>query len=157
MKKWLMASAFGATLAYFLDPNSGTRRRNVMADKIKSWTGKGASQAQSQAQYQAGQAYNVVREAVSTAAPHDNDSPDDNTLRDRVESEVFRSPDIGRENVNVDVVGGVVTLRGELLTQAAIDGLVAQVRAIRNVKGVENYLHLPGTPAPNKESAINAS
>jgi len=86
-----------------------------------------------------------------------NLDPDDATLRDRVESEVFRDPETSREHINVNVVGGVVELRGEQRTQDDIDNLVKTVRSIANVKDVHNYLHLPGTPAPNKESALQNS
>jgi osmotically-inducible protein OsmY len=74
-----------------------------------------------------------------------------------VESEIFRNPQTSREHINVNVVGGIVELRGEQAAQGDIDRLVQAVKGIPNVKGVHNYLHLPGTPAPNKESAIEAS
>lgn len=146
----------GAGLAYFFDPGQGARRRNMLIDKVRSMMGQGSRTVANQASYAAGAAYGTVQETVRMRAP-DNPNPDDATLTDRVESEIFRDPNIPKGDININTVDGVVELRGELKTQQAIDDLVAKVRAIPNVKSVHNYLHLPGTPAPNKESALEAS
>lgn len=87
----------------------------------------------------------------------DNPNPDDNTIRDRVETELFRRAWVPKGNLNIDVVDGVVELRGQLKHQSDIDTLIKDARAIQHVKDVRSFLHLPGTPAPNKESAIEAS
>jgi len=87
----------------------------------------------------------------------DNPNPDDNTLRDRVEIELFRRAWVPKGNLNIDVVDGVVELRGQLKHQTDIDTLIKDARAVQHVKDVRSFLHLPGTPAPNKESAIEAS
>ncbi len=87
----------------------------------------------------------------------DNSNPDDNTIRDRVETELFRRAWVPKGNLNIDVVDGVVELRGQLKHQADIDTLIKDARAVQHVKDVRSFLHLPGTPAPNKESAIEAS
>ncbi|GAC1445934.1 MAG: hypothetical protein NVSMB52_08950 [Chloroflexota bacterium] len=87
----------------------------------------------------------------------DNSDPDDSTLRDRIESEIFRDPKTSRQHINVNVANGVVELRGEQATQEDIDTLVKTVHAIANGKDVHNYLHLPGTTAPNKEPEGEAS
>lgn len=151
----LIGGAIGAALAYFLDPSRGASRRNKTVDQFGSKFGQASSSAASTAGYTAGQVQGVMRENV----PHrrDNPNPDDLTLRDRIESEIFRDPKTSRQEMNIDVVDGVVELRGELPSQSAIDDLIARVKNIPDVKGVTSYLHLPGTPAPNKESAIQAS
>jgi osmotically-inducible protein OsmY len=124
-------------------------------DRFMSLFGRGAQQAQQQASYYSGQATGVMRETV----PHtpDNPNPDDNTLKDRVESEIARGPEISRANLNINVADGIVELRGEFKTQQEIDQIVERVRQIPNVKGIHNYLHLPGTPAPNKASVLEVS
>lgn len=75
---------------------------------------------------------------------------DDVTLARKVESEVFRSADAPKGKVNVNAVDGVVWLRGEVKNQAAMQSLESQVRAIPEVRSVENLLHLPKTPAPSR-------
>lgn len=154
MKKFLTAGIIGAALAYFLDPNTGTRRRNITRDKLMSLLGRTKQTASQQVTRASGTAFGIVQERVPQ--PRDNPNPDDTTLRDRVESEIFRDPQTSREHINVNVEDGIVVVRGEQPTQAAIDALVSRIQGIPDVKGVESYLHLPGTPAPNKESALRA-
>jgi len=151
MKRFLFALATGGLLTYFLDPNNGTRRRTIARDKVGSLAGKASKTAGRQAAYVSG-----VAQGTGTH-PHDNTNPDDRTLNDRVESEVLRDPKFDKAPINFNVVGGIVEIRGELQSQGEIDALVSRVRSIRDVRGVHNYLHLPNTPAPNKEEAIQAS
>lgn len=155
MKSWLTAGILGAAIAYFLDPNSGAGRRNKTLDQLTSLFRQGTKKASKKAAFVTQQGTGMMRQFGSQQ--HDNDNPDDNTLRDRVESEIFADTETGRENININVVDGTVTVRGEQPTQTAIDALIARIKGVRGVKGVESYLHLPGTPAPNKESAIQAS
>lgn len=151
MKAFLTGGLLGAALAYFLDPNAGSRRRNVSMDKLGKYARKTSDAASSQV--------GNLSSKAGGLAPHqpDNPNPDDITLNDRIESEIFGNTETGRENINVEVVNGIATLRGEQPTQQAIDDLVQRVRNIPNVRGVVNYLHLPGTPAPNKEQALEVS
>lgn len=153
----------GAGLAYFFDPNQGARRRTMARDKLGSLLRRGAESSASTASYAGGQAYGTVQRAAQSvapeAAPHtpDNPDPDDPTLTDRVESEIFRDSTLPKGAININTVDGVVELRGQLENQQAIDDLIARVRSVPNVKDVTSYLHVPGTPAPNKESALDAS
>lgn len=155
MKRFLFALVTGGALAYFLDPARGSGRRNRVMDKLTSTARQTADTAQSTVQMVGGKAQGTVRETVP--AQHDNTNPDDRTLKDRVESEVLRNETFSTSPINFNVVDGIVEIRGELQSQSDIDALVSQVKGIRDVKGVHNYLHLPGTPAPNKEEAIKAS
>ncbi len=75
---------------------------------------------------------------------------DDQTLKAKVESEVFREPEAPKGDVNVNVDLGVVYLRGQLEDQSLIEELEQRVRAVRGVNGVENLLHTPGTEAPTQ-------
>jgi osmotically-inducible protein OsmY len=151
----IIGTVVGALSAYFLDPNTGKRRRNITRDKATSLLNKTSRTAQQTAGYAGSRAQGVIRETVPHAA--DNPNPDDNTLRDRVESEVFRDARFSREHLNLLVVEGVVDLHGELSSQSEIDDLVSRVTSIPNVKGVQNHLHLPGTPAPNKEDSLRVN
>jgi osmotically-inducible protein OsmY len=152
---FVLGGLIGAALMYFLDPNGGARRRNITRDKTLSFTRTGARNASTAAEMASKKAQGVVSETIPTR--RDNPNPDDQTLKDRVESELFRDPSLGRDKINITVVDGIVELRGELDSQTAIQSVVTQVKSIRDVNGVENYLHTPGTPAPNKEQAIEAS
>lgn len=152
---FLLTMTAGAALAYFMDLNQGTRRRHIAQDKLGKWLRLLGSRSGKVVELVGNKAYGTVMETV----PHqrDNPNPDDKTLKDRVESEIFRDTRTSRENININVVNGIVEIRGEQPTQQDIDDLVNRVRSIPDVRGVHNYLHLPNTPAPNKESAIEAS
>src|ERR671910_2978527 len=73
---------------------------------------------------------------------------DDQTLKAKVESEVFRDTEAPKGDVNVNVERGVVYLRGQLEDQSLIQELEQRVRTVHGVNGVENLLHTPGTEAP---------
>jgi hypothetical protein len=74
--------------------------------------------------------------------------PDDGTLVDRVESQLFRDDDVPKGDINVDAADGVVTLRGEV-DAAMIEEIAVRAAAVEGVTRVETLLHPPGTPAPH--------
>ncbi|GAC1508303.1 MAG: hypothetical protein NVS2B16_04920 [Chloroflexota bacterium] len=154
MRKLLyLVATLGATY-YFFDPTHGKRRRQTALDQASSSLGRGSQAASSVATNVSNQTHGFVRETVKHIP--DNPAPDDNTLRDRVESELFRDPTIPKGNLNIFVIDGVVDLRGELASQQLIDTVIERAQAVEHVKGVRSYLHLPHTVAPNKEEAIEA-
>ena len=73
---------------------------------------------------------------------------DDATLKNKVESELFRDEHEVKGSISVNAQQGVVQLRGELPSQDLIDALVTRTRQIHGVKEVESLLHTPGTEAP---------
>lgn len=164
MKTLLTGGLVGAILVYFLDPAHGSQRRGSLMQKAGSSTGplskataplSKATAPLSKAKAPLSKATGMMKGRGSHQP--DNPHPDDQTLRDRVESEIFRDTETSRENININVVNGVVTVRGELPNQGEIDALVKRIQGIANVRGVESFLHLPGTPAPNKVESIRAS
>ena len=85
--------------------------------------------------------------------PQPKDGMDDVTLARKVETEIFRPQGAPKGKVDVNAVEGVVWLRGEVKNQAQSKKIETQVRAIPEVRGVENLLHLPKTPAPSRTRA----
>jgi osmotically-inducible protein OsmY len=73
---------------------------------------------------------------------------DDATLKDKVESELFRDEHEVKGSISVNAQKGVVQLRGELPSQGLIDALVERTQQIHGVRDVESLLHLAGTEAP---------
>ena len=73
---------------------------------------------------------------------------DDATLKDKVESELFRDEHEIKGAVNINAQEGVVQLRGEVPSQDLIDALVERTRKIHGVREVESLLHTPATEAP---------
>jgi osmotically-inducible protein OsmY len=143
----------GGAIAALADPVSGARRRHMLRDRslaaarrtMRVATGRGRRTIR----HFAGQTRGMVYDAV----PRRQAPQDDMTLADKVRSEGFRHTAITPHEVNVSVVDGIVTLRGELHSSSAIVGLVERVRAVPGVRGVECLVHLPGQPAPHSGRA----
>ena len=68
---------------------------------------------------------------------------DDVSLTEKVENELFRSGDVPKSRIDVDVENGVVRLRGEVERHEQIDELEHRTRRVEGVRGVENLVHLP--------------
>jgi osmotically-inducible protein OsmY len=73
---------------------------------------------------------------------------DDATLKDKVESELFRDEHEVKGSISINAQEGVVQLRGEVPSQDLIDALVDRTQKIHGVREVESLLHTPGTEAP---------
>ena len=143
----LIGAAAGAAAAHFLDPQSGRRRRNEMREQAVSKVQSGAGQAATTASYAASKA----KGAVAEATPSRTGDLDDVSLARKVETEIFRAPDAPKGDVSVDVQAGVASLRGEVADQQWITRLGEDAEKVDGVKGVNNLLHPPGTPAPAAE------
>jgi hypothetical protein len=72
---------------------------------------------------------------------------DDVAVARKVETVIFRDPDVPKGKIDVNAADGVVWLRGEAKTPDMIKALEREAAAIPEVKKVENLLHLPKTPA----------
>ena len=139
--KLLRRVAIGAALAYFLDPQQGARRRNMARDRVLAFfRRRGRSVAR------AGRAVAAEAHGLKQKATHLREEPksfDDQTLKAKVESEVFRPADAPKGDVSVNVEEGVVYLRGELGDASVIEDLERRVRSVQGVDRVENLLHTP--------------
>jgi osmotically-inducible protein OsmY len=89
--------------------------------------------------------------AIANRNPDPKAGMDDNTLKGKVETELFRDRDIPKGQINVHVVDGVVELRGEVKRPDIKKALAAKAEAIPEVREVSNLLHLPKTPPPEKK------
>ena len=143
----LLGGIAGAALEYLLDPDRGRRRRNMARERLAATVRSGLRGARRTARGAGASAYGLSQKLVHLR-PRDPSPPSDAALAHRVESEVFRDPEIPKGRVNINVERGVVVLRGELDRPEQINALEAAVRKVPGVRGVENLLHLPGTPAP---------
>ena len=150
----IVAIMAGALLEYYWDPDKGQYRRAVTRDQFRATVRRGLRRLRRQARYLEGESYGVVEEIVHLHQP-DNPSPDDATLKDRVESELFRDWTVPKGDINVNVAEAVVELRGQVEHSEDIEEIERKVRHIEGVRGIHNYLHTPGTPAPNKARVLS--
>jgi osmotically-inducible protein OsmY len=144
--RFLRFAAIGAALTYFFDPQNGARRRNEARDRFLALFRRGGRKAARAGRGVAAEAYGIKQKAT-----HLREEPktfDDQTLKAKVESEVFRPADAPKGDVNVNVENGVVYLRGQVDQSGLVEELERKVRSVQGVRDVENLLHLPGTEAP---------
>jgi osmotically-inducible protein OsmY len=88
--------------------------------------------------------------AVANRSSGPKPDMDDLTLKNKVETELFRSADAPKGSVDVSVVDHVVELRGEVKRPEIKQELEAKARKIPEVRDVRNLVHLPKTPAPGR-------
>jgi BON domain len=98
---------------------------------------------------------NRVRGRGATGGPPKD--LDDVTIARKVETVVFRPAGREKGKIDVNVVDGVVWLRGEAKTPADIEAIEASARAIPEVVDVQNLLHLPKTPARRARGSQRAA
>ena len=144
MPLFALAGAIGAALAYFFDPDSGRRRRKMLADKAGKYARRSAQQAQG-----VGAQAQGLKERAAHREEQPKPQPDVVTLARKVETEIFRDAEVPNGLINVNAEDGVVFLRGEVQPDL-IEDLAAKARDVQGVRGVENLLHAPGQEAPAK-------
>ena len=147
---YLAAAALGTAAAvYFLDPAQGRRRRHVARDRTLSVARRGGRRTRKLVRHARSDAYGLgqrLRHRLPGRVP----DLDDATLAHKVESVLFRDRDVPKGEINVNAENGVVFLRGQVGRPELVETLEARVRNVQGVRGVENLLHTPGTPAPRR-------
>src|SRR5215211_6430386 len=143
LRALLLGGVAGAALVYMLDPDRGRRRRAMARDRLVATFRRGGRRAGRLRRRIGAGAYGV-RQKVTHLRPEDASTPDDVTLVRRVESEVFRDPDVPKGQININAEDGVIILRGQVERPEQIEELEARVRKVHGVRDVDNLLHLPG-------------
>lgn len=141
--KRLRLIALGAALSYFFDPENGRRRRKVTADRVAALLRRHGTRI---ARNVGSEAYGLTQKATHLRE-EPKPQPDDATLARKVESEIFREPDVPKGKINVNAENGKVVLRGEVDSAEMIDDLVEKTRKVQGVQEVESLLHTPGEAA----------
>jgi hypothetical protein len=155
LRSMLFGAALGAAAAYLLDPDRGRGRRARLAAQAAAAFRRTSAMAAGRGRYAVSAAVGRVLEARSRLTPA---PADDTTLRDRIRSEALGHARIPAGRINIDVVDGRATLRGELDDARVIEEVAERVRAVPGVLAVENLLHTRSEePAANKRAAIRAS
>lgn len=157
---FLGALGLGAVAMYFSDRANGRRRRALVRDRVthlrKVVTRDLPRRAERKGRFAGGVARGIQHGAAGLLDRH-HMAVDDETLVARVRSEALRDRDIHSGEISIDAYEGCVTLRGQLDRREEIDELADRTRRVEGVTEVRNYLHLPGTPPPNKAPAYAAA
>jgi BON domain len=151
----LAAGAAGALAMYWLDPDQGRRRRSLARDQVASGIRHGLGALGRTGRRLAADTFGLAQRARHPQ-PEEWSVPNDATLAQRVESELFRDPQIPKGRININAEAGVIVLRGEVDRPEQIRAIEGAVSRIPGVRGVHSLLHLPGTPVPDRGSVMPA-
>jgi hypothetical protein len=151
--KLVEGAAAGAAAAYLFDPDRGRARRARLRDQVAARLRRRTRWAS----HRVRDVENRTRGLAARATGHGRFHPTDD--RDVAEHRrmVLAGLDIPTGDVAVEVVDGVVRLRGEVRIHAFMDRIVGAVSQVPGVQRVENLMHVPGQPPPNKADALRAS
>src|SRR4051812_9998922 len=109
---------------------------NQILNRTTSTLRQGLRQATRAGKRTAGVGIGLGKRVVNRPSP--KPGMDDVTLARKVENEAFRGQAASKGKISVNAVNGIVTLRGEARNPAQIKSIEAKVRAIPEVKEVEN-------------------
>jgi hypothetical protein len=145
----ILGAAVGAAVMFFFDATEGARRRALARDRAVGLANDVRRAAERTGRIAGAKAQGLSQRAATIGVPSAPEFVNDATIVARIESEAFRGMDDNPKSfVNLNSVGGVVFIRGEVPTPDLINEIEGRVRRVRGVKDVENLMHLPGTPAP---------
>jgi osmotically-inducible protein OsmY len=147
MRTNVLFAAIGAAVAFLLDPRSGRRRRAELRDRSAALVRRSYRRVARAERHAEADAYGLSQKARHLHE-EPKPAPDDATLAQKVETEIFRDPKVPKGQINVNAERGTVVLRGQVDTPELIRVLEERTRKVQGVQDVENLLHLPGTPAP---------
>lgn len=151
MKRTIFTAGLGALAMYLFDPQLGRTRRAKLQQQLGGLTRKAAREAERKSEYARGQAEGLRHRGTPESIP-ENDA----TLTAKVESEVLSRWSYPKGRISVNSADGVVELRGTCDTPDQVSQLEKEVLSVTGVREVRNHLHLPATPAPNKQDALQS-
>jgi len=140
----------GAATAYLFDPDRGRARRAHLRDRSRAKARRTAHHVQTRAIDARNRARGLIHESRHVPAP----PADDAELVQKVRSEVLGLREFRDLPVSIDAYDGIVHLRGAIHERERIRTLAEAVLGVEGVKGVDNLLHDPSQPAPNKAAAL---
>ena len=146
-----LAVAGGALGAFLFDPVSGRRRRAQLGQRVPAFLRRRGHEAGRLAQHVSSDAYGVKQSIVHARPKEKEGVLNDPALAAKVQTELFRDPDVPKGDINVQAHDGVVELRGQVPRPELIDELVERTRKIPEVRDVENLLSVVGASAPTGE------
>lgn len=153
----VVSAIAGALAAYIFDPRLGRGRRTKARDRVAGSARHGVRRVGRGERRVRALAVGRARRVQHAVGRHDHRYVDDVTLAQRVESRIFRDPQVPKGRLNVDAAGGVVFLRGALTEPQQIREIESAAAKVPGVVRLDSFLHLEGTPAPNKVDALAAS
>lgn len=132
----LLGVALGAGLTYFLDRDTGSRRRALARDKVVRAGHELEEAAVANARHARNRAAGLLHEARAGLTER---HVDDRIVEERVRSEIGRKV-AGSPDLDIVAQNGRVTLSGSVPADSVQD-VVRVVKSVRGVNAVENQLN----------------
>ena len=151
--KFAKGLAIGATAAYLFDPDHGRARRTRVREHLIAEGKRGARSAGKRLRYEAGQVKNRALHSVGRGS---FEPVDDRVLAGHLRGVLSRLEG-PTDHLTLDVVGGVVRVRGEVGSPADAQVVTNALACVPGVVRVDDLTHLPGEVAPNKVEGIDGS
>jgi hypothetical protein len=155
VRSLLTGALLGAGFAYLFDRDRGRFRRHIARDRTIAAVRRGVRLLGRTARVGGARIEGRSRGIVHRLRAQAKEQPDDVTLAHKVESILFRDPQVPKGQISINAEKGSVFLRGQIDAPELIEELEARVRKIAGVQKVENLLHLPGTPAPHNATTTS--
>jgi hypothetical protein len=135
------AMGAGAALMYFLDPNTGGRRRALVRDQVVHAAHKTGDAVDATSRDLSNRARGVVAELRGRL---DGNDVSDATIGERVRARIGAV--VGHASaLQSSVSEGIVTLSGPILADD-VDRLLRRVHAVRGVRGIDDRLEIHAEP-----------
>jgi osmotically-inducible protein OsmY len=135
------AFLIGAGAAYLFDPRQGRRRRNVLRDRSAAIARRTVRLGTKKVKFAGGHARGVVARGRRLTSGRQVLS-DDAKIVQRIRSDALRTVGVTTKDVEVEVEGGVATLRGTVGSRTLADDLVAQVSKVPGVRDVAAMIRI---------------
>lgn len=135
------AFLIGAGAAYLFDPRQGRRRRNVLRDRSAAIARRTVRLGTKKARFAGGHVRGVFARGKRLTRSRQV-MPDDAKIVQRIRSDALRNVGVTTKDVEVEVEGGVATLRGTVGSRTLADDLVAQVSKVPGVRDVAAMIRI---------------
>lgn len=149
----VMLAGSSAAAMYFFDPKLGRGRRTRLRDRLKGRLRRAERKVEKEIRYVEGELGGLEARLEGKGVPH---PADDKVIVDLIRAELHRLP-YPTSDVVIEVVEGAATLRGQLKRPEQIREVRDRTHRVPGVREVHSYLHLPGTPPPNKADSLRVS
>lgn len=154
IRSLVVAGLAAAAAASVLDPIAGRARRTRLREWMALFTlrrireGARVSLPPHPVPPGPGSVADIPEEGamVTVVAAPGVSRTDDVTIADRIRAKVLARPDVEVGSVEVNVVRGVASLRGELKDRRQVDEVVDLAGNVPGVRAVQNLIRLPESP-----------
>jgi osmotically-inducible protein OsmY len=130
----------GSVVGFLFDPARGRSRRTQVVQRGGRLLRRVRRRTERQVSMATSRATGLFERSRHLTV--EDREPTDEKLRDRVQSQLFREPDIPKGDVNVHVENGAVILRGHVDSDAMKSRLSIKARSIQGVDRVENLINV---------------